>query len=375
MRTFERLKIAYNLSFSPAEVDGENDVAVIMESSGTTGKPKGICLTHAMLWCNVERYVEPLYLQDNILLYFTPIGGSGLHHILTGTIHQFTRVITTDGVTPQLMLHIIEKYDVSFAFIWPLLLSLALKSKEIATTNLSSLKYVICGSDRVSQYIRNEFPRFIPNAELIVGYGMTETGVIAINYPYAGVHAIGQLHCFAKAKIVDKCGNRLGVGEIGEICVKKLFLFVGYYEKPEKTREMFDKEGFILTGDMGYFDENGYLYIIERKAYYSKFHENPILRELEEFLLSQSTIKLSFVTTVANDALVAVVSRNENSRITEADVLDMVSKKFNGKQYLNGGVYFNDSVPAVVPIKILRREMQTLAEKLYNNAAVTANNK
>lgn len=73
--------------------------------------------------------------------------------------------------------------------------------------------------------------------------------------------------------------------------------------------------------------------------------------------------------------LVAVVSRNDNSRITEKDVLDVVSKKFNGKQYLNDGVYFFDSMPAVVPHKILRRKMQTLAEDLYKNAVAADNNK
>lgn len=68
---------------------------------------------------------------------------------------------------------------------------------------------------------------------------MTECGPIAVNYPYTGVHAIGQLHCDAKAKIVDECGRRLGVGEIGEIFVKKLFSFVGYYTKIQRRRVIY----------------------------------------------------------------------------------------------------------------------------------------
>lgn len=184
------------------------------------------------------------------------------------------------------------------------------RNKEIATKDLSSLKFIPIAGGQISPYVWSEFSRLLPNCELSFSYGSTELGTVARNYPYTGVNAVGQLHCDVKVKILDKNGNRLGVGEICEICVQKTFKFLGYFESPEKILGMFDDEGFLMTDDAGYFDEDGYLHVIDRMDNSLKHCENPILQELKELLLSHPKVRLSYVAKVADDVLVTIVICN-----------------------------------------------------------------
>lgn len=344
---------------------------MILCTSGSFGTPKGVSLSHAMLYDSLERFVEPAYRTNHNVLYFGHIcSASGLRFLLIGTMYNFTRVITVDDFSPELFLCTIEKYQISFAFVWPYQVVSTLKCEDIGKWDLSSLKFLRTAGTRVPAHIGNDLSRLIPHCRLIIGYGMTESGHIAHNYPYSGVNAAGQLNHGITAKITNKNGNRIGTGEVGEICVRKMVTTTGYYGNRTRTEKLFDAEGFLKTGDVGYFDENGYLFVIDRMNFHSTYSDRAVSPlELEEYLVSFPQIKTAYVTLVNGKLLAALVARTEKFQTTEQDILDLITRKFDGRQHLDGGVFFIDSMPPSMFTGILKPKrdvIRNVAENFYN---------
>ena len=138
----------------------------------------------------------------------------------------------------------------------------------------------------------------------------------------------------SKVKIIDDDGNRCGVHIDGEICIKTNYKFIGYYNNREATEELFDEENFIKTGDVGHFDEDGDLYIVDRKKdllKYCNFQISP--SEIDSYLIESSDIKSACVVGIPDplvtDLPAAVVVRAQGSTITEEEIVNMVAGKAN----------------------------------------------
>lgn len=177
--------------------------------------------------------------------------------------------------------------------------------------------------------------KYLSNGSVVIGYGMSEiAGGVSIDSP-ASIEkdTVGRLLTGCSVKIIGDDGKRVGVNVDGEICVKTLYKFLGYYGNPEATAEMFDEEGFIRTGDMGHFDDDGDLFIVDRKKdiiKYCSFQISP--SEIDAYLTESSDIQSACVVGIPDpmgtDLPAAVVVRAEGSNISEKEIFDMVAGEY-----------------------------------------------
>lgn len=362
------------LDFSPVDIDGENETAIIVCSSGTTGLAKGVCMSHAAILDQMTRGFD--VPADSVLLCFSTLYWlSGVVILLLGTMNLATRVITTEAFSPELLLRLIEQYKVTLLLNSSHHLVLAVKSKDLQRTDLSSVKTWFVGGSKVPLDTCIQINKYLSSGAVHVGYGMSElSGVAAVNMPYRESEAVGVLVSGIQLKIVDENGTRLSIGESGEVCIKTVYKFGGYYGNVESTEALFDAEGFIQTGDIGHVDEEGLLYITDRKKDFLKYCSYMISpTEIENELIAcpeiVSVCVVGIPDEVSGDLPAAVIVRNTSSKITEEEVQEMVARKFTDNKRLRGGVYFVDSLPTTPSGKVLRRDLKTLATELYKKVA------
>lgn len=273
--------------------------------------------------------------RDDVFLALSPITWiNSFRHLLIATLNGATTIITTKGFTPELQLRLIEQYRVTCLVNLPIQLTLTLKNDSLSTTDMSSVRALFIGGNKVPLYLKTAINRKLTNGSVYTVYGLTEmAGMVATDYPKSCENdSVGQLAAGIKAKIIDDDGNRCGVNVDGEICLKAAYKFLGYYKNETATAELFDEEGFILSGDIGHFDEDGYLYIVDRRKNIIFYYGSAIVPSaLENYLMELPGIKS--VCVVGIDCIVyslptAVIIREEKSTITEAEIIEMIAGNF-----------------------------------------------
>lgn len=342
------------IPFSPPLLTDPSQLpAMIVCSSGSTGSPKAIPLSHAFL---AYMFQASFGLPNSVRFFSfsTLFWMSGFFTLLNGTMNNCTRVIVRRPFNVHTMLEIIKTRKIGMLVCPPAQLQMLLLEK-FQPEDLQSILAVFCTGGAVPQSLIDKFK--IP---IVPGYGMTEAGGIAIN---------GQLMPNNVVKIIDDGGNKLGVGERGEICVQIALPFLGYYRNKAATEDML-KEGFIHTGDIGLFDEAANLHIVDRKKEifkFNNFHINPT--DIEKQLQQLPGIGMVSVVGIPHSVFgclpAAMIIRSEDATITEQDVHLFAKNNLSHYNLLRGGVYFVDSLPMTVSGKILRRVATTLATELY----------
>ncbi len=259
------------LSVKPAA----EDVAMILYTSGTTGMPKGVMLTHNNFLSDVHSLVISFKItDDDAMLCILP-----MFHTLAWTANVITplslglKIVVMANITPaSAWLHLMGKEKITIMTAVPQLYSVlskeakGLKRLYLQYWAFRKVRFCISGAAPLSQETKNHFEKQL-GLPILEGYGLTETspvvsvnteenrksGSVGINLPYVNV------------KIVDDNGKELARNEEGEICVKGDNVFKGYYNNPAATAEVFDKEGWFKTGDIGVVDDEGFIFIRDRK--------------------------------------------------------------------------------------------------------------
>lgn len=169
-------------------------------------------------------------------------------------------------------------------------------------------------------------------------------------------------------KIIGEKGDRLHPNETGEIHVKLLQNILGYFEEPEKSREALDEDGWVKTGDLGYFDDECFLFITGRKKEMLKYNNYQVLpSELEELINSVDGVESSSIVGIldensGNDIIFAFVKKNPRSDLNEEKILKFVHDKVIDAKKIRGGVHFIDSFPLTPSGKVKKNELKNLAE-------------
>jgi acyl-CoA synthetase (AMP-forming)/AMP-acid ligase II len=281
-----------SVDFNPSE-----DLAVLPYSSGTTGKPKGVMLTHANLVAGVLAVATAVpHEVGTIGLAVLPFFHiAGMVCILHNALYLGGTLVLMRRFEPESFLRTIQEYRIEVASLVPPIVVLLAKHSIVENYDLSSLKLVTSGAAPLGADMQSACQSRL-GTPVIQGYGMTEAAglthgsVEASNTNKAG--SVGPCSPNTRCKIVDTLtGSELGPKEQGELWLRSPQLMKGYLNNPEATAECLDRDGWYHTGDIGYADEDGYFYIVDRLKELIKYKGFQIApAELEALLLTHPAI-------------------------------------------------------------------------------------
>ncbi|KAH8246719.1 hypothetical protein KR038_008355 [Drosophila bunnanda] len=340
----------------PLKEGGDQTVAILC-SSGTTGLPKAVCISNSIL------------IQDSMLVNSESVVfvGScldwitGLWAFVFSTVFGCTRIISNKPFAPDYFVGLVKKYKINYAVLPPRHLSALITCPEAKPEALASITHLNYGGGAVSLATLQRSQELCSKAMLNSGYGMTEVGAITINIGISNVSSAGRPIPGVKIRIVDEEGQNQGYNQVGEIYVHTGQAWNGYYGNPVETRRMQDFEGWFHTGDLGYFDDQNFLYIVDRKKEILKYqglHYWPTEIEsvITELPQVQDVCVLGIYDEREGDAAGALVVKSKGANISAKEIVEHVAKRLPAVQkQLRAGVQFTDKLPANVNGKTLRK--------------------
>jgi len=271
-------------------------LALILYTSGSLGHPKGVMLTYRHLDIPVRAidYFLKTSSEDIFLCAGVPFSHlGGLDYILSMIWYGATMVLM-QRFSPLEFLKNIERHRVTLFWIVPSMYTAILSLKEYDKFDLSSLKYAVVFGAPSSPHLLKKFHKLCPNARLLNGWGMTETSAPNCVLPLDSrkIESIGKFAPWMEVKIVDERGRRLKENEVGKLWVRGEGVMVGYYKQPELTREVLTEDGWLKTGDIAKFDEEGFFYIVGREKDMIKVGGEAVFSpEIEEKIYTHPQVK------------------------------------------------------------------------------------
>ncbi|KAI3892639.1 hypothetical protein MKX03_024710 [Papaver bracteatum] len=355
----------------------EPDRAVVLPySSGTTGLPKGVILTHKSLISSVAQQVDGenpnLYLKsDDVVLCVLPLFHIySLHSVLLCSLRAGAAVLLMEKFDITSLLELIQRYRVSVTpVVPPLVLALA-KNPLVENFDLSSIRAVLSGAAPLGKELQDALKSRVPQAIFGQGYGMTEAGpVLAMSLVFAKQPFLsksgscGTVVRNAELKVIDpETGLTLRHNQPGEICVRGPQIMKGYLNDVDATSSTIDVEGWLHTGDIGYVDDDDEIFIVDRVKELIKFKGFQVPpAELEALLLSHPSIADAAVVSqkddVAGEIPVAFIVRSNGFELTEVAVKEYISKQVVFYKRLHK-VFFIHAIPKSPSGKILRKDLR-----------------
>ncbi|GMH01170.1 hypothetical protein Nepgr_003009 [Nepenthes gracilis] len=362
--------IQNNLRTSKFPSVNQSDSAAILYSSGTTGRIKGVELTHR----NFIAFLAGLY--HNRVKHETGRRWVSLFTVPLFHVFGFSMVMRVVALAETMvlmerfdfekMLGAVEKYKIMAMPVSPPIVVALAKSEVVKRYDLSSLATLACGGAPLGKDVAQRFKARFPKVELVQGYGLTETAGGATrtigaeeSERYGSAGRLGEL---LEARIVDpSSGKSLPPGGRGELWLRGPIIMKGYVRDEAATAATFDQEGWLKTGDICYFDSDGFLYVVDRLKELIKYKAYQVPpAELERLLLSHSEIADAAVVPYPDEEAgqipMAFVVRKPASSITGAQVMDFIAKQVAPYKKIRR-VSFINSIPRNPSGKILRRRL------------------
>ncbi|KAK5648574.1 hypothetical protein RI129_003466 [Pyrocoelia pectoralis] len=356
--------------FEPLPVDTKDDVAFILYSSGTTGLPKGVMLTHYNYNVSIAIFDDVIQsrARNTAAVAFVPLYHAYGLFLVSLKILWGGILVIMKKFNPELYLKTVQDYKIGDINIVPSIAQFLVKSDLVNKYDLSSIKAIYSGAAPLSKDIEMALKDRFKVNDIQQGYGMTETTVGAISHLHnKKENSPGSCGCILpslSAKIVDvDTGKSLGPMQSGELWCRGGVVMKGYLNNPEATIDAVDEEGWLHTGDIAYYDNNFVFYIVDRLKEIMKckgFQVAPA--ELEAILINHSKIADAGVIGIPHErdgeVPFAFVVPAQNQVVTEKEVEDFVADQVAVYKRLRGGVRFVSQIPRNASGKILHRVLR-----------------
>jgi len=345
------------------------DIWILLYTSGTTGKPKGVLRSHesytafylingcdfhfhagdVVLTCMPLCHVNTTFFSFNV----TYLGG-------TNYIHP------SMGFRPREILDIIDKKKITFISLIPTHYNLILNEPEdvLKSYNLSSIDKLLCSSAPARMEHKKAIMKLIPGVRLFEGYGSTEAGIVTTLMPHEQLTkpgSIGKESCGTNfVRILDDKGNDLPAGEVGELYSSGPMMFSSYYKLPDVTASSFRGE-YFTAGDMAKMDEDGYFHLVDRKKnMIITGGENVYPSEVENVLVTHEAVFDTAVIGLPHDKwgeqVTAVIILKEGEKVSDEEIMNFCRDKMAGYKRPREVIFIKpDEMPRTGTGKILHR--------------------
>ncbi len=342
-----------------------DDPHFIMYTSGTTGKPKGAVVLQGNTQWNAINAINMYTLgTGDVSLCCAPLFHIGaLHASATPGLYAGQKLIIQRFFNPNESLKLIEKEKVNLMFGIPVMFLFMTLDPDFEKTNFSSVDFFIAGGSPCPKSLIETFME--KGVIFNQGYGMTETAtaITALRSEDAlrKLGSCGKPVFHTDIRIVDLEGSDLPQGEMGEVLVKGPNVIREYWRRPKETAETIE-EGWLHSGDMGYIDEEGYLFLVDRKKdMYISGGENVYPAEVEDVIMGFDKVADAGVIGVPNkkwgEIGMAVVVKKPDTELTENEVIEFCKGKL-AKYKIPKKVTFIDALPRTATGKILKKELR-----------------
>jgi long-chain acyl-CoA synthetase len=364
---FNELIEKYASNPPKVKIDPKEDLAVIQYTGGTTGLPKGCMLTHYNITSNIFQISIGSTLErtrDDIILAHLPFYHIyGMTSVMGASIRLGISMVVMKRFDLEKFLELIQEFKVTSALTVMPVLTLLVNSPDLLKKyDLSSLRYINNGGTPIVPETARKLQK-LTGITIIQGYGLSEASPVTHENPMRQIkiESVGPPVLDTEQKIVDlETGTKeLPPGEVGEVIIRGPQVMKGYWKRPEATAQTI-RDGWLYTGDLGKIDEDGYLYIVDRKKEIIKYMGFTIgPAELEAVLLEHPAVGDCAVVgkpdPLVGELPKAFVALKGGAKATEEELIKFVEERVAGYKKIRE-VEFVETVPRSLAGKVLRRE-------------------
>jgi fatty-acyl-CoA synthase len=319
--------------FTRTAVDADNDLFAILYTSGTTGKPKGVGVTHRSVLHTTAGTIEAIALRPDDRV----IGVTALFHVfgmgpgILGSLLSGSALVLQDEFDAAATLDLIARHGVTVQYGIPTLFVTELHEQARMPRNLSTLRLGVAAGAPVAEELLREVQRHICPT-LLVAYSLTETSsTVCVTRPGDPAEkrrfTVGRPLAGTEVRVLERDGTVLPVESVGEIAIRGPGVMQGYYRQPLETQGAFDDEGYFLSGDLGILDEDGFVHLVgRRKEVIIRSGFNVYPREVEDRLQAHPAVREAAVVGVPDEvlgeAICACVVPVEGAIVTGQEIKD-----------------------------------------------------
>jgi long-chain acyl-CoA synthetase len=346
-------------------------MAVLLYTSGTSGAPKGVELTHRNLKSNCDAIIEAVGFDDSdrFLCVLPPFHVFGLTANILVPIIRGLSVFAIPRFSPAAVLRAIASWNPTVFLAVPSMYNALLRQKSAGKDAFRGFKILVSGGEPLPEKIENEFAtRF--GVPLLEGYGLTETSpVVSLSVPGAYKQgAVGRPVASVGVRVIDEAGSDVLDGDDGEIVVSGPSVMRGYHNQPAETARVINREGWFSTGDIGHIDSDGFLFITgRRKEMMIVGGENVFPREIETVISQHPAVEETAVIGATDpsrgEVPIAFVTVAEGKQVTESEVRAFARQRLAGYKSPRA-VHIVDELPKGPTGKVSKKDLRATFDSL-----------